>query len=95
MITIIYDKKKDIKENVLEPVKFVEDEVYLNLFYNKLNYQQREISDYIGFNKYTKNGYLLKIGDKVFKPAQIIENPEHILALMKQDFLKQTLEELP
>lgn len=95
MITIIYDKKKNIIENVLEPVKFVEDAVYLNLFYHKLNYQQREISDYIGFNKYTKNGYLLKIGDKVFKPAQIIENPEYILALMKQDLLKQTLEKLP
>lgn len=95
MITIIYDKKKNITENVLEPVKFVEDEVYLNLFYNKLNYQQREISDYIGFNKYTKNGYLLKIGDKVFKPAQVVENPEYIMALMKQDFLNQTLEALP
>ena len=95
MITIIYDKKKDIKENVLEPVKFVEDAVYLNLFYHKLNYQRREISDYVSFNKHTKNGYLLKIGNKTFKPAQIIENPEHILALMKQDFLKQTLEELP
>lgn len=95
MITIIYDKKKNITENVLEPVKFVEDEVYLNLFYNKLNYQQREISDYIGFNKYTKNGYLLKIGDKVFKPAQVVENPEYIMALIKQDFLNQTLEALP
>lgn len=95
MITIIYDKKKNIKENVLEPVKFVEDAIYLNLFYHTLNYQQREISDYVCFNKYTKNGYLLKIGNKVFKPAQVIENPEYILALMKQDFLKQTLEELP
>lgn len=95
MITIIYDKKKNIIENVLEPVKFVEDATYLNLFYHKLNFQQREISDYVGFNKYTKNGYLLKIGDKVFKPAQIIENPEYIMALMKQDFMKQTLEALP
>ena len=95
MITIIYDKKKNIKENILEPVKFVDDAIYLNLFYHKLNYQQREISDYVSFNKYAKSGYLLKIGNKVFKPAQVIENPEHILALMKQDFLKQKLEELP
>lgn len=95
MITIIYDKKKDIKENVLEPVKFVEDATYLNLFYHKITSDKREISDYVGFNKYTKNGYLLKIGNKTFKPAQIIENPEHILALMKQDFVKQALEKLP
>lgn len=95
MITIIYDKKKNITENVLEPVKFTEDAIYLNLFYHRLNYQRREISDYVSFNKYTKQGYLLKIGNKTFKPAQIIENPEHILALMKQEFVKQTLEELP
>lgn len=95
MITIIYDKKKDIKENVLEPVKFVEGATYLNLFYHKITSDKREISDYIGFNKYTKIGYLLKIGNKTFKPAQIIENPEHILALMKQDFVKQALEKLP
>lgn len=93
MITIIYGK--NVNENVLEPVKFVEDAVYLNLFYHKLNYQRREISDYVSFNKHTKNGYLLKIGNKTFKPAQIIENPEHILALMKQDFVKQALEKLP
>lgn len=93
MITIIYGK--NINENVMEPVKFTEDAVYLNLFYHKLNYQRREISDYVSFNKHTKNGYLLKIGNTVFKPAQVIENPEYILALMKQDFVKQALEALP
>lgn len=93
MITIIYGK--NVNENILEPVKFVEDAVYLNLFYHKLNYQRREISDYVSFNKHTKNGYLLKIGNKTFKPAQVLENPEHILALMKQDFVKQALEKLP
>ena len=35
MITIIYDRDRDIKENVLEPVKFTNDAIYLNLFYHK------------------------------------------------------------
>lgn len=95
MITIIYDRDRDIKENVLEPVKFTNDAIYLNLFYHKITSDRREIADYVSFNKYTKKGCLLKIGYKVFKPEQIIENPEYILALMKQDFVKQTLEALP
>lgn len=54
MITIIYDRDRDIKENVLEPVKFTNDAIYLNLFYHKITSDRREIADYVSFNKHTK-----------------------------------------